>query len=152
MAEEKWRILGKLMNTHDMQAHLHSHKPPTHFPLIFVRDSSPLLSSPLPSLPFPPILSSPLSLTSQFMLWLILYHRVRIYLTARVRSPNSRLVQKHANTITPNIHTQTRQRKQAPCPFKWGSQGLVACSWRLLPDYCDPAILAERSQDISAQR
>lgn len=50
-------------------------------------------------------LSSPFLLHSA--LGLILYHRVRIYLTARVKRPHSRLMQKHANTITPNAHTQT---------------------------------------------
>lgn len=51
--------------------------------------------------------SSPFLLHS--VLGLILYHRVRIYLTARVQRPRSRLMQKHANTIIPNTHTQTGQ-------------------------------------------
>lgn len=48
MAEEKWRILGKLMNTHGMQAHMHSHNPPTHF--FSSLWGYPFLSTPLLSL------------------------------------------------------------------------------------------------------
>lgn len=64
--------------------------------------------------------------------------------------------QTHAEHTRKHNHAKhtyaNRQRKQAPCPYKGGSQGLVAGSWRLLADHCDPAILAARSQDISAQR
>lgn len=61
-------------------------------------------------------LSSPLLLHS--VLGLILYHRVRIYLTARVQRPRSRLMQKHANTIIPNTRTQTDRGNRHPAHIK----------------------------------
>lgn len=121
MAEEKWRILGKLMNTHGRQAHMHSHNPPTHF-----------LSS-LWGFPTAPLLPSPaaVSMSSHSVLWLIPYHRVRIYLTARVRRPHSRLMQKRANTITPNIHPQTDRGNRHPAHVTE-----VAKAWWLVAGGC----------------
>lgn len=41
-----------------------------------------------------------------------------MYLTARVRRPHSRLMQKHANTTAPNIHTQTDRGNRHPAHIK----------------------------------
>lgn len=49
-----------------------------------------------------------------------------------------------------NIHTQTDRH---PAQIKEVAKAcMVAGSWRLLTDHCDPATLVAHSQDISAQR
>ncbi len=111
--------------THTIHPHISSH-------LCGGFPYSPLLSSPLLCCPLPLFSTPPaVSMSSHSGFWLIPYHRVRIYLTARVRRPHSRLMQKCANTITTNIHTQTDRGNRHPAHIKE-----VAKAWWLVAGGC----------------
>lgn len=144
MEVEKKGISGNLMSIHAMHIHLHARNPPT-------RCFSSLCCF-SPSFPSPPAVS----VSSDSLLWLIPYHRVKNIPHSKGKKATKQTCAKKKEKKRKKKkcnhckHRYTnRQQSQAPCPY---TKVLPRPgSWRLPADHCDPAILAACSQDISAQ-